>query len=774
MDDEENILIQNELCRLGIVNAICEIIVQNDDVELQNECIDLGMRVLDGGNAKVQEAFCDYIQSDAQNGFMLTIKNLIEKSLNLIKETSLNYKARLDGLDEKEAESAGKNIMLNVNLYEGSFISKEFEGENESSTHAQNALELLGSIYRIFQLFCEGHYLEMQNLLREQTDKKGNVKGKSQDFISITPYYFNTLVKQINPDSIDTATQILCFLMESMQGPCEENQLALTKANIINFCLDFLTNFKGECDYKKRGFTNRDEINRLIIMTIRTLDTLIEGSHNLEIIEAIGTLDFEVLLFRLAIEYKTFVEEGLHLNVNTVSPSEVTLKLTNNHFFKYLFESFYVYIFIANLTELYPHFVENPENYSALEQDALEFFKLNVGDVEIMFKGKLLKVYFPKYPAVRYLSRDIRENLMTNVNRETPHDKIKSFVKAAPELLEEIRTGYMLQNLPIALNKRRYNLLRDFSTFLSLLINIIILCVSYYKVENNISLKMTEDIGELSSEQAINILGYIQLITSSLMLLFWIIMNVPIILRKKWRQCSETHKARSPKNHILAGIDKNTPASELPLSVAVELLLRNGSSMDMNNGHLYVYLLYCWKSIFFIISDERFIFSVFYLVVSILGLAVSEISYCLHLLDIINRFDALKTIVRSVTHNLYQLLLTSMLGVILIYIYSLVGFYFIDEMYYNSDVGPVGERSCTSMFHCYITTLNYGLRNGGGIGDVLAFQSYETSNRIPYFFRLVFDFSFFVIINVIFLNIILGIIVDAFAGRKFDSPSLLI
>lgn len=36
-----------------------------------------------------------------------------------------------------------------------------------------------------------------------------------------------------------------------------------------------------------------------------------------------------------------------------------------------------------------------------------------------------------------------------------------------------------------------------------------------------------------------------------------------------------------------------------------------------------------------------------------------------------------------------------------------------------SDGGNSRERACDSLIMCIVTTLNQGLRNGGGIGDIL-------------------------------------------------------
>jgi hypothetical protein len=39
------------------------------------------------------------------------------------------------------------------------------------------------------------------------------------------------------------------------------------------------------------------------------------------------------------------------------------------------------------------------------------------------------------------------------------------------------------------------------------------------------------------------------------------------------------------------------------------------------------------------------------------------------------------------------------------------------------------ERACDTLFMCIVTTLNKGLRNGGGIGDVLRQPSSRVSKK---------------------------------------------
>jgi hypothetical protein len=67
------------------------------------------------------------------------------------------------------------------------------------------------------------------------------------------------------------------------------------------------------------------------------------------------------------------------------------------------------------------------------------------------------------------------------------------------------------------------------------------------------------------------------------------------------------------------------------------------------------------------------------------------------------------------------------------------------------------------MLQCFLSTLHYGMRGGGGVGDFLPDMTAHPSNITGYYFRQIFDFTFFVIIITILLNIIFGIIIDTFA-----------
>ena len=77
----------------------------------------------------------------------------------------------------------------------------------------------------------------------------------------------------------------------------------------------------------------------------------------------------------------------------------------------------------------------------------------------------------------------------------------------------------------------------------------------------------------------------------------------------------------------------------------------------------------------------------------------------------------------------------------------------------------VKERACDSLIMCIITTLNQGLRNGGGIGDVLR----SPSSAEPLFVaRVIYDLLFFFVVIIIILNLIFGVIIDTFADLRSE------
>jgi len=161
----------------------------------------------------------------------------------------------------------------------------------------------------------------------------------------------------------------------------------------------------------------------------------------------------------------------------------------------------------------------------------------------------------------------------------------------------------------------------------------------------------------------------------------------------------------------------------------------------------------------------------------------------LQLFDVVYREETLVNVIRSVTRNGRSIVLTAVLALILVYLFSIIGYMFFKDDFLvsvdfeeqdnaspptvpltisvpvskdacaapdelgncpaakdvappNAGGGEVKERSCDSLVMCIVTTLNQGLRNGGGIGDILR----APSSKVPFIHQsqtvpLIFIFS---------------------------------
>ncbi|KAG7262485.1 hypothetical protein CRUP_018671 [Coryphaenoides rupestris] len=205
------------------------------------------------------------------------------------------------------------------------------------------------------------------------------------------------------------------------------------------------------------------------------------------------------------------------------------------------------------------------------------------------------------------------------------------------------------------------------------------------------------------------------------------------------------------------------------------------------------------------IMDVEFLYHLLYLIICSLGVFVHVFFYSL--------LETLLNVIKSVTRNGRSIVLTAVLALILVYLFSIVGYiFFKDDFILAVDRIPnktlehgasmVGEffasgaacqkesgencsadasvdaaavathpsplviedkeRVCDSLIMCIVTVLSHGLRSGGGVGDVLRRPSKEE----PLFAaRVIYDLLFFFMVIIIVLNLIFG-------RDKFDNKTV--
>ena len=90
---------------------------------------------------------------------------------------------------------------------------------------------------------------------------------------------------------------------------------------------------------------------------------------------------------------------------------------------------------------------------------------------------------------------------------------------------------------------------------------------------------------------------------------------------------------------------------------------------------------------------------------------------------------------------------------------------------YFLDIEPyLGSDLCSSLAHCFVTIIDKAFRNGEGIGGLINTPYYGDNRNgggdVRFYGTLILNISFFLLINVIILNLILAVLVDTFSQLR--------
>ena len=92
------------LNKLNVVDLICNLIAYEQKLAIKEEALNVSVAILIGGNAISQTSYNNYILGDEQNLFMLSIKDMVFESFEMIKKTQIkrnNGKAKLIQIKKK-------------------------------------------------------------------------------------------------------------------------------------------------------------------------------------------------------------------------------------------------------------------------------------------------------------------------------------------------------------------------------------------------------------------------------------------------------------------------------------------------------------------------------------------------------------------------------------------------------------------------------------------------------------------------------------------------
>ena len=347
---------------------------------------------------------------------------------------------------------------------------------------------------------------------------------------------------------------------------------------------------------------------------------------------------------------------------------------------------------------------------------------------------KPVRVLFTINPVVSLLSNVSKNDFFETVDRTDRYSKLFSLLESCDYFFEEIcykqnqAKNNFIAKFIIDLD---FYWLEFFSFLITFSINIILLS----RVDADSKKKFERS----NAKTLVDSLGLFNFIFNFLIILVWILIKFPLYY------LTESHKYLN--KIIKEKEEKNEDDKKISLNI-------------FNKIYVIYYIL---------IKKSTLIGFLWNLIFTCAGVfSKVHFVYIIQILVIVNLSQILKNIILSLVIKLNQL--SAVFYCILVFnlLFGNIAFFkfsrdFIREIDSPND-GHI-ENECGTMLYCFATHLSYGMRFDGGIADRMEKASY-TYEKGYYIARFVYEELYFLILVVLMLNMIYGIIADAFSELR--------
>ncbi|KAM4573328.1 inositol 1,4,5-trisphosphate-gated calcium channel ITPR2 isoform 2-T2 [Odontesthes bonariensis] len=797
--------IQCLLDNVGASELVIDLIVNTKNDRVFEESILLGIALLQGGNTRIQNSFYSQLHRQKKSErFFKVLHDRMRLAQQEIRATvsvnmfELGCRKRDDdgdvsGTKFKKGKDSGLHMREDMRgqLKEASSVtSKAFcafrreldpdlEGlgqtieiigteESEEETSMSPTITIMKPILRYLQLLCENHNSDLQNFLRSQNNKTNyNLVCETLQFLDCicgsTTGGLGLLGLYINESNVDLVRQTLETITEYCQGPCHENQTCIAKheSNGIDIIIALIVNPINPLGTHRRGM---QLVLQLKNNASKLLLAIMESRHDSENAEKIL---YKMRPTELVDVMKEAYTQGLESEEDEDSVGDPIKPRDVGH---------NIYILAHQLARHNKILQQSLRPGSGLDEekdDALHYYGKHTAQIEIVRHDRTMEqIVFPVPNICKYLTEESKVRVFTTTERDDQGSKVNDFFQQCDNLYNEMRWQKKIRkNKALFWFSRHISLWGSISFYLACLLNLAV--GVFYPFGDD------GDEGTLSPFR--NILLWVAFgVFTALLPVLPKLFSIPFFLVSLILRAIYT-MGLTPALLLLSTVNL--------FNKLVFLVSFVGNQGTFTRGYKAV------------VMDMLFIYHLTYAIVCVLGLFVHEFFYSFLLFDLVIREETLLNVIKSVTRNGRSILLTALLAIFLVYFFSIIGFLFLKDDFRMEvdrlptpdkgdllsnkgaadtclkDSCPVSppnslpdeddgiERVCDTLLMCIITVLNQGLRNGGGVGDILRRPSKEE----PLFAaRVVYDLLFFFVVIIIVLNLIFGVIIDTFADLRSE------
>lgn len=797
--------VQCHLDKEGASDLIVDLIIQNASYQIFSQTVELGIALLEGGNSVIQKSLYNRLTKDKNSeGFVKVFHDKMRDAQSEIKNTiSVNTSitlsstkksstcspqkdGRVKALEGSNHFHADGDAIIHRGGHENEIVGTpggddshgtksipwEEKVEAEKDKEVSPQISVLQPILRFLQLLCENHNRDLQNYLRNQNNKTNyNLVCETLQFLDCicgsTTGGLGLLGLYINELNVDLINQTLTTLTEYCQGPCHENQnaIAMHESNGIDIIIALLLN-----EINPLGKHRMDLVLKLKDNASKLLLAIMESRHDSENAERIlynmnpkQLVDVAKLAFH---SEDTVDDEDECRDEGEASPKAVGHN---------------IFILAHQLSQHNKELASllKPTGKDIYGDQALDFYAKHTAQIEIVRNDRTLeRIVFPIPEICEYLTDETKNKVYYTAERDDQGSKVADFFERHEDMFAEMKWQRQLRANSLLFWFSSHMLLWGSISFnLAVLMNLLV--AFFYPFEQSTKAELDPRLSGL--------------VWTAMVVSLIIVIMVP--------------RPSGIRTLIVSTILR------LIYSVGLEPTLWLLGALNVLNKGIFIVSLMGNRGTFtrsfkHLLMDLELVYHIIYLLLCVLGLCVHEFFYSLLLLDVVYREETLLNVIKSVTRNGRSIILTAVLAVILIYLFSIIGYVFFRddfmmEVEHLAEISVIAgsnstteescssnetcsvsqnvshwlndieskddteerQRACDSLIMCIVTSLNQGLRNGGGIGDVLR----KPSSKEPLFVaRVIYDLLFFFIVIIIVLNLIFGVIIDTFADLRSE------
>ena len=770
--------IQEKYRSLGLTKILYRLFLQ-DDFEVFKEVMSLSIVYVYGGNDKVQSEFYESFTADEESEVLSKLNKRLSMYFNMFK--TQEDKGMHNLFAQCQTTQSGF-FHLDVNASDGEKISWYTQlAENKEET------QVFLLMITFFQALCEKQFIEMQTFLREHRFPDYSHQ-RSFSFLGFLRDSTSTYCRVLNKHNLAVGYKLLDLVTELVQGDADENISVFLSHTLVYDLCKALTDYSTEQFASLKGFTKLDDKNLRIFKTkIITLFKIILEScneHNRNVLrehlDIKGLIEiYKNSMFRLPFKSRAESIEDYHglsfvkvldeISASGVDKFDLDNSLNIYMTLRYLWNDLSDAEFDEKLLE-----VLKDTEYSAQDEHLkavlLSYPPNLLYNIEIVIKRKtktLIRVWFPLKSELQMNPLEMMYGFLGKFITYIRINNISKLLEHSKDLITLFKINHKTKKGGVGMLFRMlYFITLAYNYPVILAINIV--NIATYKL---VDTTVFQDPYHRKQVRNMNIA---QVVLAFFTLIFYwksfknanVLTNWEKYVEKNNRTMKSfpTHIKRKLDSRRYSDLTKDECYTVVKLKGAdsEEFQLIKEHSLTFKRFRRWFWITNVW----FAIKSSEIISRLIFLAIAI-GSLFHPLVAMLQLFYIVSKSATVQQISKAVFKNSNQLIWTLALLLFATATYSTIGFFFLNDIFV--DTNDNNSRFCDTAFACFINVLNFGIRSGGGIGDVIQPIQYEGNNTGSFFWMAMFNLSFYVLVIILLLSIIFGMIIDAFGEIRDDN-----